>query len=88
MLKELNTNKLIVELQKVLILVLMEHAQRVRLLSVRLPSPVCLNPCFNGTCSKSYLLSTFKFFVYGLNPCFNGTSSKRNLSLWLRIILS
>ena len=52
MLKELNTNKLIVELQKVLILVLMEHAQRVRLLSVRLPSPVCLNPCFNGTCSK------------------------------------
>ena len=29
MLKELNTNKLIVELQKVLILVLMEHAQRV-----------------------------------------------------------
>lgn len=38
----------------VLIIVLMEHAQRVRTtLSSLLTCLMCLNPYFNGTCSKS-----------------------------------
>ena len=38
--------------QNVLILILMEHAQRVHFIALFLTSTECLNPYFNGTCSK------------------------------------
>ena len=39
----------------------------------------CLNPYFNGTCSKSFIDSLFVQLVLdSLNPYFNGTCSKRN----------
>ena len=42
----------------VLILILMEHAQRdIRELLLLFSSLSCLNPYFNGTCSKSFLLN-------------------------------
>ena len=63
---------------KVLILILMEHAQRVsgyNLLSKILNS---LNPYFNGTCSKrNALKAALSNTEEGLNPYFNGTCSKR-----------
>ena len=37
----------------VLILILMEHAQRVVRFTPNDTNTVCLNPYFNGTCSKS-----------------------------------
>ena len=37
-----------------------------------------LNPYFNGTCSKSFSVTTYyTYILYGLNPYFNGTCSKR-----------
>ena len=39
---------------EVLILILMEHAQRDKMKKTNMkPIEVCLNPYFNGTCSKS-----------------------------------
>ena len=38
----------------VLILILMEHAQRERWNRSKFGASVCLNPYFNGTCSKRY----------------------------------
>ena len=62
----------------VLILILMEHAQRGpssnRLMRFGRPS---LNPYFNGTCSKRCRKWFNNFIVSSLNPYFNGTCSKR-----------
>ena len=57
----------------------MEHAQRAKGIPERpMFSVVCLNPYFNGTCSKSRGLA-FNLSNHGrLNPYFNGTCSKRN----------
>ena len=63
--------------RRVLILILMEHAQREiwkNWQKSRL-SP-CLNPYFNGTCSKSVGASDNTATALGLNPYFNGTCSK------------
>ena len=46
--------------QDVLILILMEHAQRVEQFEGRILEPSCLNPYFNGTCSKRELQVTSK----------------------------
>ena len=61
----------------VLILVLMEHAQRARNFSAEEIAQVCLNPCFNGTCSKRSHETHTISQGNCLNPCFNGTCSKR-----------
>ena len=57
----------------------MEHAQRVEQFEGRILEPSCLNPYFNGTCSKSTAsMDEFNKLVEdGLNPYFNGTCSKR-----------
>ena len=61
----------------VLILILMEHAQRVEFNDVKDFLYTCLNPYFNGTCSKSYFSSLHNMLSYlCLNPYFNGTCSK------------
>ena len=44
------------QVSSVLILILMEHAQRDSMLSYLYGNKECLNPYFNGTCSKSYQL--------------------------------
>ena len=55
MLKEVENEGFVCNgVQRVLILILMEHAQREHFYeNVILPSR-CLNPYFNGTCSKSF----------------------------------
>ena len=58
----------------------MEHAQRVTDIGQshqRFSS--CLNPYFNGTCSKSsrFVVISMKDAYSRLNPYFNGTCSKR-----------
>ena len=61
----------------VLILILMEHAQRVCALSRTLAQLTSLNPYFNGTCSKSvYNGMLVPSNRTSLNPYFNGTCSK------------
>ena len=60
----------------VLILVLMEHTlgefkQR------RKCNVACLNPCSNGTYSRSPKIKSLKIFPLCLNPCSNGTYSRR-----------
>ena len=80
MLKENNIEIIedfIVNLQ-VLILILMEHAQRdfTRTSDGGFIS-VCLNPYFNGTCSKSAMEEADVDSISSLNPYFNGTCSKR-----------
>ena len=64
----------------VLILILMEHAQRVQ--KIRLSSSSSrLNPYFNGTCSKRTLSSSsFQRTNSCLNPYFNGTCSKSTIN--------
>ena len=57
MLKERVNNTKRVQARFVLILILMEHAQRVRLVFSAL-SENGLNPYFNGTCSKRHLLTS------------------------------
>ena len=56
----------------------MEHAQRERGFFV--PQTLfCLNPYFNGTCSKRRKRVRLVFSALsGLNPYFNGTCSKSN----------
>ena len=61
---------------QVLILILMEHAQRVLRETLK-GSLCCLNPYFNGTCSKSALNPLCLTRKESLNPYFNGTCSKR-----------
>ena len=52
MLKEyINTFKFI-KIMEVLILILMEHAQRESLVNLKYNFKLSLNPYFNGTCSK------------------------------------
>ena len=61
----------------VLILILMEHAQRGRSPKNRtLRNTKGLNPYFNGTCSKSIDSMKPMFYLRSLNPYFNGTCSK------------
>ena len=60
----------------VLILILMEHAQRVEFNDVKDFLYTCLNPYFNGTCSKSNMKNARGVLLSGLNPYFNGTCSK------------
>ena len=62
----------------VLILILMEHAQRGYIHPCNRKAAECLNPYFNGTCSKSACLGeSIKLSQDSLNPYFNGTCSKR-----------
>ena len=62
----------------VLILILMEHAQRVsHSVNQRKRTEKSLNPYFNGTCSKRYESYREYILTYdSLNPYFNGTCSK------------
>ena len=63
----------------VLILILMEHAQR-DLVKAHMRSlmPKRLNPYFNGTCSKRCIsVAEVHEIEKCLNPYFNGTCSKR-----------
>ena len=65
----------------VLILILMEHAQR-DLVKAHMRSlmPKRLNPYFNGTCSKRCIsVAEVHEIEKCLNPYFNGTCSKRQL---------
>ena len=48
----------------VLILILMEHAQRVHVIEKTEPFCPSLNPYFNGTCSKSLLLEFMCLMVF------------------------
>ena len=55
----------------------MEHAQRATRFVTVWKLHFCLNPYFNGTCSKSLDLDEwFEFYTLCLNPYFNGTCSK------------
>ena len=65
--------------KEVLILILMEHAQRALGKSKKENRDgKSLNPYFNGTCSKSLATMTSEDRVaLRLNPYFNGTCSKR-----------
>ena len=62
----------------VLILILMEHAQRGSPFWLLHEEGQGLNPYFNGTCSKSfYENKILSSYLDSLNPYFNGTCSKR-----------
>ena len=50
----------------VLILILMEHAQRVCIKGTKSPKITCLNPYFNGTCSKSNHWCKYSLLAYVL----------------------
>ena len=78
MLKEVQAKACIPFLSKVLILILMEHAQRGENTFLSFCSKHGLNPYFNGTCSKSTQLLPLRglAFILSLNPYFNGTCSK------------
>ena len=62
--------------QIVLILILMEHAQRGLDFACMDEYNKGLNPYFNGTCSKSIGASDQTANALSLNPYFNGTCSK------------
>ena len=61
----------------VLILILMEHAQRALITCNIAQLKTSLNPYFNGTCSKRAQCDGIVPLTVGLNPYFNGTCSKR-----------
>ena len=61
--------------QQVLILVLVEHTLRGSNTSAS-NRQFCLNPCFSGTYSQSYVLVLKEYIIGGLNPCFSGTYSQ------------
>ena len=63
----------------VLILILMEHAQRADRYDFKIITVGRLNPYFNGTCSKSRFgrMVWILYTLTCLNPYFNGTCSKR-----------
>ena len=42
---------------------------------------VSLNPCFNGTYSRSIIITDVYTTKYSLNPCFNGTYSRRHTDI-------
>ena len=70
---------------KVLILILMEHAQRdLYTTDGKRISQQSLNPYFNGTCSKRRRIASGAFLTESLNPYFNGTCSKRPSSLKIK----
>ena len=67
----------------------MEHAQRVTSIIQGRDLSVCLNPYFNGTCSKRHVVRVAKMVVKSsLNPYFNGTCSKSSYPLKISINLS
>ena len=53
----------------------MEHAQR-SVENDTTDDNKCLNPYFNGTCSKIINRSPISYLQHSLNPYFNGTCSK------------
>ena len=61
---------------RVLILILMEYVQRVLYMCYFITVSSCLNPYFNGTCSKSFARKRNTYQRNRLNPYFNGTCSK------------
>ena len=61
----------------VLILVLMDHALGDYFLAVCANMFSCLNPCFNGPCSRSANSKNVLTVLPCLNPCFNGPCSRR-----------
>ena len=81
-------------LSPVLILVLMEDAL-VHLVAQTLTlfRLTCLNPCFNGRCTRTMVGENGKFQRMGLNPCFNGRCTRTvqlkriTLPLWVVLIL-
>ena len=73
------SSKVITAKLEVLILILMEHAQRVKTLFYLRVSTWCLNPYFNGTCSKRSWCAKHTSNALCLNPYFNGTCSKRTV---------
>ena len=74
----------------VLILILMEHAQR-DLVKAHMRSlmPKRLNPYFNGTCSKRCIsVAEVHEIEKCLNPYFNGTCSKRTIMIKVKDLKS
>ena len=61
---------------EVLILILMEHAQRCYYVERLFTEWLGLNPYFNGTCSKIEKKEKYNAQILCLNPYFNGTCSK------------
>ena len=61
----------------VLILVLMEDALARWQFFENLGRTYCLNPCFNGRCTRTVMniFSNLKIYA-GLNPCFNGRCTR------------
>ncbi len=58
----------------------MEHTLGGRLNNQLAIFDLGLNPCFNGTYSRSiYAYQFIKLFNESLNPCFNGTYSRSKL---------
>ena len=81
MLKETDENGEKLAMEKVLILILMEHAQRVLKILSNIVLYTSLNPYFNGTCSKSEVQKgARRAMTVCLNPYFNGTCSKREMA--------
>ena len=74
-----NKKKIGSKIQKaVLILVLMEDAL---VLCEELECTadfLCLNPCFNGRCTRTSSLTAAAIGVGCLNPCFNGRCTRTN----------
>ena len=54
----------------------MEYVQRVLYMCYFITVSSCLNPYFNGTCSKSFARKRNTYQRNRLNPYFNGTCSK------------
>ena len=59
----------------VLILVLMEDAL-VRYIKRTYPEIYCLNPCFNGRCTRTLRKTLYILPTHCLNPCFNGRCTR------------
>ena len=61
----------------VLILVLVEHALGARHQPTSNATPLSLNPCFSGTCSRRVQHIPTRVMLWTrLNPCFSGTCSR------------
>jgi len=71
------------QVMTVLILVLMEDAL-VRLVFILRQFRLCLNPCFNGRCTRTSFNQHNTYMYESLNPCFNGrctrTGERRRIS--------
>ena len=65
------------QVAEVLILVLMEDALRVFIVTLSMGMS-CLNPCSNGRCSARINLKNQEDYQNSLNPCSNGRCSARS----------